>query len=79
MMEHYMNSSPVKKVEQIIANVQAEKHGVKWKTHSAIRDYILACLMVENASRAGGLCNLTLNNFNEAVFVEDRNNYVAQV
>lgn len=49
------------------------------RAHTRVRNYLVLMLAVNNATRAGGITEMTIAQFQGAVYCESRDNYVIQV
>ena len=77
-VREYRLSSSYKATKKLIEDTDLGSY-VSKDIHSKIRNQIIAELVINNATRTGGIINMTLEQVEKAIYIESRDCYVIKV
>ena len=79
MIKKYETSHRAQDAIKCLESFDSSSSLLSMAEHTQIRNFIMVNLAINNATRAGGVTNLTLGNFKQAEFFQAKKNFIAKV
>lgn len=80
MLEAFQKSDVVREAITLLGQCLGDKSlRIGRDEHAKIRNYLVTQVILQNATRAGGVTNMTWKGLRTAVFVQERSTYITTV